>query len=101
MLRNRLLKLAGALKDEVGEADTLSYLLELQQSLTEEGTLSNASSQRRDENSETNEYRHIVSVSGGKDSGTCYLYAAEYPDLSTEYVFCDTGSELPETYEYA
>ncbi|MAW34406.1 MAG: hypothetical protein CMK56_08360 [Proteobacteria bacterium] len=48
MLRNRLLKLAGALKDEVGEADTLSYLLELQQSLTEEGTLSNANSQRRD-----------------------------------------------------
>ncbi|MAW34407.1 MAG: phosphoadenosine phosphosulfate reductase [Proteobacteria bacterium] len=53
------------------------------------------------ENSETNEYRHIVSVSGGKDSTALAIYMQqEYPDLSTEYVFCDTGSELPETYEY-
>jgi len=47
------------------------------------------------------EYRHIVSVSGGKDSAALALYMWEkYPDLPVEYVFCDTGCELPETYEY-
>lgn len=47
------------------------------------------------------EYRHIVSVSGGKDSAALALYLWEkYPDLKMEYVFCDTGCELPETYEY-
>ena len=47
------------------------------------------------------EYRHIVSVSGGKDSAALALYMLErYPNLPVEYVFCDTGCELPETYEY-
>lgn len=45
--------------------------------------------------------RHIVSVSGGKDSAALALYLLErYPELPVEYVFCDTGCELPETYEY-
>ena len=48
MLRNRLLKLAGALKEEVGEANTQRYLLELQKSLTEEETTSDANSRRSD-----------------------------------------------------
>ena len=47
------------------------------------------------------EHRHIVSVSGGKDSAALALYMLErYPELPVEYVFCDTGCELPETYEY-
>jgi len=47
------------------------------------------------------EFRHIVSVSGGKDSAALALYMWDkYPDLVVEYVFCDTGCELPETYEY-
>jgi len=47
------------------------------------------------------DYRHIVSVSGGKDSAALALYLWEkYPDLEVEYVFCDTGCELPETYHY-
>lgn len=47
------------------------------------------------------EFRHIVSVSGGKDSAALALYLWErYPDIQMEYVFCDTGCELPETYEY-
>lgn len=45
--------------------------------------------------------RHIVSLSGGKDSTALALYLRrEYPELPAEYVFCDTGCELPETYEY-
>jgi 3'-phosphoadenosine 5'-phosphosulfate sulfotransferase (PAPS reductase)/FAD synthetase len=43
--------------------------------------------------------RHIVSLSGGKDSTALAIYLRDrIPDL--EYVFCDTGEELPETYEY-
>lgn len=48
-----------------------------------------------------NGYRHIVSVSGGKDSAALALYLWDrYPELEVEYVFCDTGCELPETYQY-
>lgn len=43
--------------------------------------------------------RHIVSLSGGKDSTALAIYLRDrIPDL--EYVFCDTEKELPETYEY-
>lgn len=43
--------------------------------------------------------RHIVPVSGGKDSAAmCVLLHRELPQA--EYVFCDTGSELRETYAY-
>ncbi len=46
-------------------------------------------------------YRHIVSLSGGKDSAALALFMLEtFPDLSVEYVFCDTRCELPETYAY-
>ena len=45
--------------------------------------------------------RHVISVSGGKDSAALAVYMnLNYPDLPAEYVFCDTGTELPETYEY-
>ncbi|MBI2830762.1 MAG: phosphoadenosine phosphosulfate reductase family protein [Chloroflexi bacterium] len=43
--------------------------------------------------------RHILSVSGGKDSAALAIYMRnKVPDL--EYVFCDTEKELPETYDY-
>ena len=43
--------------------------------------------------------RHILSLSGGKDSAALALYLRDrIPDM--EYVFNDTGKELPETYEY-
>jgi len=43
--------------------------------------------------------RHILGLSGGKDSAALAIYMRErVPDM--EYVFCDTGKELPETYEY-
>lgn len=43
--------------------------------------------------------RHIVNLSGGKDSTALAIYLRDMiPQL--EYVFCDTDKELPETYEY-
>ena len=45
--------------------------------------------------------RHIVPVSGGKDSAALAIYLKQaYPDIPAEYVFSDTQSELPETYEF-
>lgn len=43
--------------------------------------------------------RHILSLSGGKDSTALAVYMRDkVPEM--EYVFMDTGEELPETYEY-
>ncbi len=48
-----------------------------------------------------NSIRHIVPVSGGKDSAALALYMMKkYPQINFEYVFTDTDCELPETYEY-
>ena len=62
------------------------------------------------------ETRHIVALSGGKDSSALALYlrdpkrwqralgkvdaAPRKPPENIEYVFCDTGTELEETYDY-
>lgn len=43
--------------------------------------------------------RHILSLSGGKDSAALAIYLRDrIPEM--EYIFSDTGKELPETYEY-
>ncbi len=43
--------------------------------------------------------RHVLGISGGKDSAALAIYLRDkVPQL--EYFFCDTGAELPETYEY-
>ena len=43
--------------------------------------------------------RHILSLSGGKDSAALAIYMRDrVPDM--EYIFHDTDKELPETYEY-
>ena len=43
--------------------------------------------------------RHILSLSGGKDSTALAIYMRDrIPEM--EYAFCDTAEELPETYEY-
>ena len=40
-----------------------------------------------------------MGISGGKDSSALAIYMrGRVPEM--EYFFCDTGSELPETYEY-
>jgi hypothetical protein len=45
--------------------------------------------------------RHILGLSGGKDSTALAIFMRrEYPDLEIEYFFCDTHKELKETYEY-
>lgn len=60
--------------------------------------------------------RHIVAFSGGKDSSALAIYlhnpehwrralgkkcdAPREPLYEAEYVFCDTGTELAETYDY-
>lgn len=43
--------------------------------------------------------RHILSLSGGKDSAALAIYMRDKVS-EMEYVFSDTGKELPETYEY-
>ncbi|NOT01203.1 MAG: phosphoadenosine phosphosulfate reductase family protein [Phycisphaerales bacterium] len=43
--------------------------------------------------------RHVVSLSGGKDSAAMAIYLRDrLPEL--DYVFSDTDKELPETYDY-
>ena len=43
--------------------------------------------------------RHILSLSGGKDSAALAIYLRDkVPEM--EYIFNDTRKELPETYEY-
>jgi len=43
--------------------------------------------------------RHILGISGGKDSAALAVYLRDdIPDM--EYVFCDTGYELEETYNF-
>lgn len=47
----------------------------------------------------TDELRHILCISGGKDSAALAIHMRDkVPQM--EYVFCDTEKELPETYEY-
>jgi hypothetical protein len=47
----------------------------------------------------SNSPRHILSLSGGKDSTALAIYMRDRV-ADMEYVFCDTKKELPETYEY-
>lgn len=48
---------------------------------------------------ETQKVVHVLGISGGKDSTALAVYMRDrVPDM--HYYFCDTGEELPETYEY-
>ncbi|TKB46339.1 phosphoadenosine phosphosulfate reductase family protein [Thalassotalea mangrovi] len=45
--------------------------------------------------------KHVLGLSGGKDSSALALYVKETrPDLDIEYFFTDTGYELPETNDF-
>jgi hypothetical protein len=47
----------------------------------------------------TKPVRHILSLSGGKDSAALAIYMRDrVPEM--EYIFHDAGKELPETYEF-
>ncbi len=43
--------------------------------------------------------RHVLGISGGKDSAALAIYMGNnYPEIDIEYYTCDTGKELQETY---
>ena len=45
--------------------------------------------------------RHVLGLSGGKDSAALAVYMRDaYPNLDIDYFFTDTGEELPEVYEF-
>ena len=47
------------------------------------------------------EVRHVLGLSGGRDSAALAVHMAQTrPDIELEYFFTDTGKELPEVYEY-
>ncbi|MBU6196503.1 MAG: phosphoadenosine phosphosulfate reductase family protein [Cyanobacteria bacterium REEB446] len=48
---------------------------------------------------EEKKVRHILGISGGKDSSALAVYLRDKVS-NMEYFFCDTGAELEETYEY-
>ena len=45
--------------------------------------------------------KHVLGLSGGKDSTALAIHMNEYhPELDIEYFFTDTGKELPEVTKY-
>lgn len=45
--------------------------------------------------------KHVLGLSGGRDSAALAVYMRQYhPDIDLEYFFTDTGKELPEVYEF-
>ncbi|RZU47148.1 phosphoadenosine phosphosulfate reductase family protein [Fluviicoccus keumensis] len=45
--------------------------------------------------------RHVLGLSGGKDSAALAVYMRQtHPELDIDYFFTDTGEELPEVYEF-
>lgn len=45
--------------------------------------------------------KHVLGLSGGRDSAALAVYMRQHhPGLTIEYFFTDTGKELPEVYEY-
>ena len=46
-------------------------------------------------------HRTVLGMSGGKDSSALAIFMKEKePELDIEYFFTDTGTELPEVYEF-
>ena len=47
------------------------------------------------------EERHVLGLSGGRDSAALAIYMREnHPEIKVDYFFTDTGKELPEVYEF-
>ena len=45
--------------------------------------------------------RHVLGISGGKDSAALAIFMRQkYPHLDISYFFTDTGKELPEVYDF-
>ena len=48
-----------------------------------------------------NRERHILGISGGRDSAALAVYMRQnHPAIDMEYFFTDTGKELPEVYDF-
>lgn len=48
----------------------------------------------------SNKVRHVLGISGGKDSAALAIYMKSlYPEMEIEFYTCDTGKELDETYQ--
>ena len=47
-----------------------------------------------------NKTRHVLGISGGKDSAALAIYLHDkYPHIDFTYYYTDTGKELDETYQ--
>lgn len=45
--------------------------------------------------------RHLLGISGGKDSAALAIYmSTHHPEIDVEYFYTDTGKELPEVYDF-
>jgi len=45
--------------------------------------------------------KHVLGLSGGKDSAALAIYMRQYyPEIDIQYFFTDTGKELPEVYTF-
>jgi hypothetical protein len=45
--------------------------------------------------------KHVLGLSGGKDSAALAVYMRQFhPEIEIDYFFTDTGEELPEVYEF-
>ena len=45
--------------------------------------------------------KHVLGLSGGRDSAALAIYMRQnHPELEIDYFFTDTGKELPEVYEF-
>jgi len=45
--------------------------------------------------------KHVLGISGGKDSAALAVYMRQnHPEIDIDYFFTDTGKELPEVYEF-
>jgi hypothetical protein len=45
--------------------------------------------------------KHVLGISGGKDSAALAVYMRDYyPEIDIDYFFTDTGKELPEVYDF-
>jgi 3'-phosphoadenosine 5'-phosphosulfate sulfotransferase (PAPS reductase)/FAD synthetase len=45
--------------------------------------------------------KHVLGLSGGKDSAALAVYMRDYyPEIEIDYFFTDTGKELPEVYSF-
>ena len=51
--------------------------------------------------SQPSDTRHVLGLSGGRDSAALAVYMRQnHPGLDIDYFFTDTGKELPEVYEF-